>query len=434
MIPAVWHVVDFEEDVDPEFPTVVRPTFSRVPPSAYRLAEPGDTLDRIMIYMSAAGVVLAAAGLLAPPRQADSGRRRWRWAGGPLVQRAPRAPPSTDGTVWAGDRSSIPHAPPDVRTLRCFWRCRDRELVARDASIRRDGEQFRGLWAAAQGQGTQVVSGSPRLYSCLPGSSRSPASSRGYWPRWAMIWGLLAFDLGLVIELAPRRPIATGPVLLRPSRSPAVAWYSLVVAAIGVTWYHRPLARLKVVEPGRIYISAMPTLRGLEIAQSRRSLSRRSSTCSPRTRLSAVRCLPDELQFAREHGIHYVGSPSDPSEAAPSAFLDQTLALARDPSAWPILVHCHGCMDRSPAWMGIYASSSRNSRLLRSCRRSSGTAAIGPRRRSSCSTTGCCRRAPAPVLGRPHGGIAAASVPKGPSTRWPARVASPGRMNSRVHD
>src|SRR6266550_2706582 len=45
-IPAVWHVVDFEEDLDPEFPKVVRPTFSVVPPSAYRLAEPGDTLDR----------------------------------------------------------------------------------------------------------------------------------------------------------------------------------------------------------------------------------------------------------------------------------------------------------------------------------------------------------------------------------------------------
>ena len=64
--------------------------------------------------------------------------------------------------------------------------------------------------------------------------------------------------------------------------------------------------------------------------------------------------LPDELRFAREHGIHYVGSPSDPSEAASTAFLDQTLALAQDPAAWPILVHCHGCMDRSPAWMGIY--------------------------------------------------------------------------------
>ena len=46
------------------------------------------------------------------------------------------------------------------------------------------------------------------------------------------------------------------------------------------------------------------------------------------------------------------GSPSDPLEA--DAFLDLTLRLAQDPDAWPVLVHCHGCMDRSPAWMGIY--------------------------------------------------------------------------------
>ncbi len=59
-------------------------------------------------------------------------------------------------------------------------------------------------------------------------------------------------------------------------------------------------------------------------------------------------------KFARAHGIRYVCSPSDPSPAAAEAFLNQTLALAQDPSAWPILVHCHGCMDRSPAWMGIY--------------------------------------------------------------------------------
>ena len=31
LIPAVWHVVDFEEDIDPEFPGVERPTFSRLP-------------------------------------------------------------------------------------------------------------------------------------------------------------------------------------------------------------------------------------------------------------------------------------------------------------------------------------------------------------------------------------------------------------------
>ncbi len=87
VIPAVWHVVDFDEDVDVEFPAVVRPTFSRVPPAAYRLAEPGDTLDRIMIYFSAAGLVLSAIGLV-------FGRGRGLWpaalalsCGGSVVQR-----------------------------------------------------------------------------------------------------------------------------------------------------------------------------------------------------------------------------------------------------------------------------------------------------------------------------------------------------------
>jgi protein tyrosine/serine phosphatase len=40
--------------------------------------------------------------------------------------------------------------------------------------------------------------------------------------------------------------------------------------------------------------------------------------------------------------------------ADPDKLLDTTLALARDPSRWPVLVHCHACMDRTPAWMGIY--------------------------------------------------------------------------------
>ena len=42
-LPAVWYVVDFESDIDPEFPRVVRPTFNAYPPPAYRFAEPGDT-------------------------------------------------------------------------------------------------------------------------------------------------------------------------------------------------------------------------------------------------------------------------------------------------------------------------------------------------------------------------------------------------------
>ena len=120
-----------------------------------------------------------------------------------------------------------------------------------------------------------------------------------------------------------------------------------------MTWYHRPLARLKVVVPDRIYISAMPTRRGLEVAQERRHF-RTIINLFPEETAQRSPILGDELKFAREHGIRYVGSPSDPSPAASDAFLNQTLALAQDPSAWPILVHCHGCMDRSPAWMGIY--------------------------------------------------------------------------------
>src|SRR5689334_17226329 len=62
VVPAVWHAVDFPDDRDPEFPAVARPTFSRRPPPAYRLAEPGDTIDRVGLYASAAGVVQAAWG------------------------------------------------------------------------------------------------------------------------------------------------------------------------------------------------------------------------------------------------------------------------------------------------------------------------------------------------------------------------------------
>jgi hypothetical protein len=173
----------------------------------------------------------------------------------------------------------------------------------------------------------------------------------GYWPRWAMIGALLAFDLGLLIELVPR--------LESRSRRRAVgllavpAWIALVAIGIAVTWYHRPLARLKVVVPDRIYISAMPTRRGLEIAQGRRHF-RTIINLFPEETAQRSPILGDELEFAREHGIRYVSSPSDPSPEASDAFLNQTLALAKDPTAWPILVHCHGCMDRSPAWMGIY--------------------------------------------------------------------------------
>jgi hypothetical protein len=174
---------------------------------------------------------------------------------------------------------------------------------------------------------------------------------QGYWPRWSMIGGLVAFVLVIWIELAPPSRSFGRRWLALPVGS--LCWLALVVSGVWLTWYHRPLARLKEVVPGKIYISAMPTPLGLEVARSRHHF-RTIINLFPEQTSQRSPLLPDELRFIRDHGIRYLGSPSDPSEAASSAFLDQTLALARDSSAWPILVHCHGCMDRSPAWMGIY--------------------------------------------------------------------------------
>ena len=166
-----------------------------------------------------------------------------------------------------------------------------------------------------------------------------------------MIWAMLLCDIALLIEVVPllrsRMRLALSlPVI------PAV-WLLLVIGAIDLTWYHRPLARLKEIEPGKIYMSAMPTYRGLVVEQPRLHF-RTIINLFPEATAQGSPLIPDELKFAKEHGIRYLGSPSDSSEAASSAFLDETLATAQDPAAWPILVHCHGCMDRSPAWMGIY--------------------------------------------------------------------------------
>jgi hypothetical protein len=130
-----------------------------------------------------------------------------------------------------------------------------------------------------------------------------------------------------------------------------IVWLGLDVTGRGLFWYQRPLHRLREVVPGRIYISAMPTYWGMDLAQKRHHFKtiinlypEHTSTRSP--------LLPDELRFAAEHGIAYVSHP--PDDPTGEAFVAQTLALARDPSAWPILVHCHASMDRSPAWVGLY--------------------------------------------------------------------------------
>jgi protein tyrosine phosphatase (PTP) superfamily phosphohydrolase (DUF442 family) len=103
--------------------------------------------------------------------------------------------------------------------------------------------------------------------------------------------------------------------------------------------------------PGKIFISAMPTPRGLEVAHRRHGFQTIINLFPEHTDARSP-LFPAEVRFARAHGINYLLSPVDPDDA--EAFLNRTLAVARDPDAWPILVHCHGCMDRTPAWLGIY--------------------------------------------------------------------------------
>jgi hypothetical protein len=348
LIPAVWHVVDFEEDIDPEFPRVERPTFSPLPPSAYRLAEPGDTLDRIELYLAAAGVVMAAGGLAA-------GRERGLWPVGLAIALAglwysATPGPAVDGWYGLGWRTIFDgRAPTALRAELLAAALGLAGLVG--FSLFRRRQVLGAAWAASRARGSGGLWIAAVVLAVARQFDPHGVEPAGYWPRWAMIGGMLAFDLGLLIELVPRLRSRSWRWAVGLLAVPA--WIGLVAFGIAVTWYHRPLARLKVVVPDRIYLSAMPTPRGLEIAQERRHF-RTIINLFPEDTPWRSPFHEDELKFAREHGIRYVGSPSDPSPAASDAFLTQTLALAQDPSAWPILVHCHGCMDRSPAWMGIY--------------------------------------------------------------------------------
>ena len=104
--------------------------------------------------------------------------------------------------------------------------------------------------------------------------------------------------------------------------------------------------------PGRLYFSAMPTLSGLKLAQERYHF-RTIINLFPEHSPEQSPYWPDELRFAREHGVNYVGNPSQDGTGG-ETFVAQTLELARDPASWPVLVHCHASMDRSPAWMGMY--------------------------------------------------------------------------------
>ena len=336
LVPAVWHVVDFPDDPDGESPEVRRPTFSPLPPPAYRLAEPGDTLDRVAIYASSACVVVAGCGLArrrpvgAWPSALALSIAAWWSASTPS--------PTFDG--WHGlgwSNLGSASAPPGLRLGLGIGVCGLVVIICRYRDFATAGIRRFDLLAAA------AILVAPKLVGLA-----GPAPA-GYWPRWAFDAGLIALGLSLAIGLPspPRSARARSMVV----GAIAAGWVILVLAGIQVSWLHRPLNRLRTVVPGRIYLSAMPTYRGLEIAHARHGFKTIVNLFPEDTPQRSPRW-PDEQRFARERGIRLVAATSADKDSA--AFLDATLAIARDPAAWPILVHCHGSMDRSPAWMGLY--------------------------------------------------------------------------------
>jgi hypothetical protein len=349
MAPAVWLYTVFPNERDDEYPNVARPTFSARPPNAYRFAEPGDTIDHVILYYAAGGLVVAAAGLL---RSWAAERNLGLWPAalalcGAAYWYAATPGPPMDGWHGLGWRTiGDPRAPTSLRLALVAAGIVVASVVLWTLHAARG--QWRTYWEVARERRCITLLMFAFLMVLLRQMEIPEIVPAGYWPRWGLACGLLAFDLAMVRAFAPppgrwaRLGIGMGAIL---------GWFALASGGLDIMWFQRPLHRLREVVPGRIYMSAMPTYRGLEVARERHHfktiINLFPEDCSLRSPI-----LPDELRFAREHGIQYIGGTSAVAESDP--FLDRTLALAQDPSAWPILVHCHGCMDRTPAWVGIY--------------------------------------------------------------------------------
>src|SRR6516225_8270675 len=132
-----------------------------------------------------------------------------------------------------------PRAPLEVRAGLVLGATLLTSLIA--ATLYRRRNLVREYWRHAQATGTSGL----WVAACLLVVARQfelpGVEPEGYWPRCAMNLGLLAFNLAMVVELAPvlrstRRLFCAIPLLV-------AAWVALVAAAVAVTWYHRPLAR-----------------------------------------------------------------------------------------------------------------------------------------------------------------------------------------------
>jgi hypothetical protein len=344
VVPAAWYILDHESDIDPEFPRVVRPTFNAFPAPAYRFAEAGDTIDHAAVYISSAALILSAWGVI-------RGERRRPWLAALALSaagywHAATPGPLVDGWHGLGWRNLLNSgSPPELRLVLALAALVLAVLVLQGVS----GLPFRQSWKAAGERGIAGLLVLAALLVVLRQVSWIDREPIGFWPRWTFVWGLLAWALALVRVVPSASPgwsragVVAGMVVLS---------LALDFAGRGLFWYQRPLHRLREVVPARIFISAMPTYRGLELAHRRHHI-KTIINLFPEYTPERSPLAPEELRFVRDHGLNLVSNEltDDPSG---EEFLARTLEIAQDPDAWPILVHCHASMDRSPAWMGLY--------------------------------------------------------------------------------
>ena len=172
----------------------------------------------------------------------------------------------------------------------------------------------------------------------------------GYWPRWALVWSLVALRIWPWFGCFRRSGCGHGWDE-RAGRS----------GNVGVVCPGRRRHRADVVSP-----AARPVADG----RARQDLHQcdadpaRTRDCPPPSPLSRtiINLFPEDTPLhepalsrrawsSRESARHPLRRQPIGRCVASDAFLDETLRLARDPSAWPILVHCHGvhgpysCLD-----------------------------------------------------------------------------------------
>lgn len=355
---AVWHALDFSHDFDPEFPGMNRDHYSQYAPFAYRLAEPGDTLDLTTLYMSAAGIGLLCLLKLRPEfrssTQAES-HARLALLGVCLAGFWFGSCPDPTMDAWHG---LAPAALFRVSTP--VWQRAIIAVIAMCISalillpIAFHGRTwFRN--ASIQTKTVDSIAIAGLLWRITNWPDPEPW---GYWPRWAMIVCMVVIlskianrlQSGHSIIAIPTEPIAFRKSNRRSAVFSALLIFTLIQAGYYLHWLHWPMARFKAVIPGQLYVSAMPSPDGLKLAHQRHQFKTIINLFNEDTPQRHPN-FPAELQFAQENGIKYIRAEG---KNYGNRFIESTFEAARDPENWPVLVHCHGNMDRTPAWLGMY--------------------------------------------------------------------------------